>query len=48
MHSRDIKIADLVGEHLQTKKKKNGREMIGAGSRKGKGEKLPPSLISIF
>jgi hypothetical protein len=46
MHSGEAKIATLVGEHQKKKKKKRVR--IGAGSRKGKGEKLPPSLRSIF
>jgi hypothetical protein len=56
MHNEDAKIADLVGEHLQTKEEKKnqiGRERVGAGSRKGKGEEggaylLPPPLRSVF
>jgi hypothetical protein len=46
MHSRDVKNANLVGEHLEKKKKKkkkktqNGRGRVGAGSRKGKRETL--------
>jgi 5-hydroxyisourate hydrolase-like protein (transthyretin family) len=39
MHSGDAKIADFIGEHLQTKEKnQNGRGRVGAGSRKGNRE----------
>jgi hypothetical protein len=35
MHSEEIKIVDIVEEHLQTKEKpQNIREMIGAESKK--------------
>jgi hypothetical protein len=54
MYSGDAKIADLVRERLQTKEKnQNGREMVGAESRKGKRDEegtylLPPSFRSAF
>jgi hypothetical protein len=47
MHSREAKIIELVGEHLQTKEKTKIGGGIGAGSRKGKGL-LPPPLRSVF
>jgi hypothetical protein len=36
MRSGEAKIANLVGEHLQTKEKKNGRRMVEVRSRKGR------------
>jgi hypothetical protein len=38
MHNREAEIVDLVKEHLQTKENQNGKEMVGAESKKGKGE----------
>jgi hypothetical protein len=48
MHSRDVKNANLVGEHLKKKKKnQNARGRVGAGSRKGKRKTLLlPNLFS--
>jgi len=41
MHSRDVKNANLVGEHLEKKKKtQTGWGRARAGSRKGKRETL--------
>jgi hypothetical protein len=45
MHSGDAKIADLVGENLQKKKKKNGRRRVGEGSRKGNREEDGADLL---
>jgi hypothetical protein len=51
-HSGDVKIADLVGEHLQTKEKPEREGRVGVKSIKGNREEgvdlLPPSLRSVF